>query len=238
MSIYRMKLLSIKLTLLSSLLTLAGATYYFSDQYPVGKAFQIGTLLALAVFFGVGILFFLISMLLYSLFSGRGEYTEPESKEDNEPEIYAAQKKERVVPRYETKEEFIEHNSSYEPEKETFETMQQKFAELKEEQGDSADLMLLLPYDLSFLLAKESITSLMFGKIKEENEGSGIILGTIGIGSGHQELQLTIKAATNHSTEINIISRSNSKRQSTKKNLSYINKITKFLKEKEKFYTE
>ncbi len=115
---------------------------------------------------------------------------------------------------------------------------QQKLAKMIHEQGTATEILLILPPDLSFLLAKESIKNLFWGKIKEENEETGIIVGSAGFGSSPQEIRLSVQSIMQHSSKINIISKSSKKRQSNIKNSRYIKKINNFLRDKEKFYTE
>jgi len=232
MKAYEIKLMSIKLTILSSLLAFAAVAYYFTGLYSFNKAFQLATLTALAVAVGAGALFFLLSFLLIPLLSrseSREERISPETEE-----AYTLPKKERII-RHETKEDYIQNNSA---EREAALEEQEKLNEIKESRGTFAEVMLLLPYDLSFMLSKESITHLAFGKIKEENMESGRILGTAGFGPSPQEIEITLHGITEHSTTVDIISRSSRKQQSDKKNLAYIKKISDFLRKKERRYTD
>lgn len=112
----------------------------------------------------------------------------------------------------------------------------QRLAEMAETQGEYSEIMLLLPEDLSFLLAKDAIKNFSFCKIEEENRETGIIIGQVGFGSSPQEIKITIKFVTNHSSLLEVFSKSNTKKQSKKKNSSYIEKISTFLKKKEKEY--
>ncbi|MEA3456637.1 MAG: hypothetical protein U9R26_09025, partial [Campylobacterota bacterium] len=106
----RIKLLFVKLTILSGFLALVLAVYYFSMEYPLSKSFQLGILVALGALVGAGVTFFLLSLLLIPLFSRIG------NKKNETNEILSGQDKPYVVPREEriirhsTKEEYIEHS--------------------------------------------------------------------------------------------------------------------------------
>ena len=225
-----MKLLFAKLTILLSLLSLGAAVYYFSHEYPLSKSFHLAVLVALGVLAGAAILFFTLSLLLGPVTSRLENRQEVPSSE--EEESYSLPKEERII-RHKSKEEFLENNVS---KRESAYETQQKLEEMKREQGTIAEVLLILPYDLSFLLAKESIESLFRGKIQEENQETGIILGTAGIGPNPQKIELTLQAVTQHSTSIQISSKSSTEHQSERKNASYIKKISKFLRKKESFY--
>lgn len=231
-----MKLLFAKMTILSALLALAYATYHFSQEYPLGKSFQLGTLVALGVLAGAAVFFYILSILLMPLASraekSRQKTAPKEEVEEDEP--FVIPKEERII-RHSSKEEYVKHRLT---ERTKHYEAQEKLSEMAGEQGTVMELMLILPTDLSYLLAKESIYNLFFGKIKEESEEAGIIVGSAGFGSSPQELRLTVQSVTGHSTKINIISKSPKKKQSDKKNSAYIKKISDFLREKEKFYTE
>ena len=109
--------------------------------------------------------------------------------------------------------------------------------EMAQTQGEYSEIMLVLAEDLSFLLAKEAINNFSFSKIVEEDSETGIIMGKVGFGSSPQEIKLTVKSTTGHSTILEVVSKSNTKKQSKKKNLSYIEKISTFLRKKEKEYS-
>lgn len=222
-----------KLTILASLLTLAGATFYFSHQYPVSKAVQLAVLIAVGVLFAMGLIVFLLSKILIPIMKRR-ERLRQELEKEKEEHTYVPPPKEERVKHHETKEEFQENNFI---ERSRVDEAKYILQQLKEEIGDSDEIMILLPYDLSFLLAKEAVENLRFSKIIDEDEESGRISATAGLGSFHQIIELTLHSATKHSTTITIISRSMSEKQSHKKNRSYIEKISDFLKKKEKFYT-
>ncbi len=226
---FRIKLLFAKLTILLSLLSLGGAVYYFSHQYPLSKSFHLGVLVALGVLAGAAMLFFALSLLLDPIANKLQSKQEALSPEE---ESYSLPKEERII-HHESKEEFLENNIS---ERESAYEAQQKLEEMKKEQGATAEVLLILPYDLSFLLAKESIENLFRGKIKEANQETGIIHGVAGIGPNPQNIELTLQATTEHSTSIRINSKSPTERQSERKNGSYIKKISKFLRKKEGFY--
>jgi NADH:ubiquinone oxidoreductase subunit 5 (subunit L)/multisubunit Na+/H+ antiporter MnhA subunit len=226
-----MKLLLVKVTILIALLSLGAATSYFSQEYSWSKAFQLGVLIALAVLAGTAIIFYILSLLLTPLLAKR------ENKHEEEPieeEPYIVPKEERII-RHTTKEEYAEHNSN---ERETVYEAQQILREMKQDQGAIAEVLLILPVDLAFLLAKESIENLFWGKIREEDREAGTILGTAGLGSNPQEIKITLNAMTDRSTSISIISKSPLKKQSEKKNASYIKKISDFLRKKERVYIE
>lgn len=228
----RIKLLFAKLTILSAILALGLATYYFNIEYPLSKSFQLGILVALGALISAGVTFFTLSLFLIPILS---------KIEDNKNETFSRQEEPHVMPRKEriirhnTKEEYIEHSISKRMKvKET----QAKLKEMAEEQGTYAEVMLVLPLELSYLLAKESIGNFIFGKVKEEDEEAGTILGTAGFGSSPQEIKLSIRSITENSTAITILTKSPAPKQSDKKDLTYIKKISDFLREKEKFYTE
>ncbi len=228
----RIKLLFAKLTILSAFLTLGLATYYFNLQYSFSKSFQLGTLVALGVFMGAGIVFFALSLLLIPMASRLNGNDKEVISSIEEP--HAVPLEERIV-RHTTKEEYLEHNDIKRMEvRET----QKRLKKMAQEQGTHAEVMLVLPLELSYLLAKESIGKLSFGKIKEENEEAGTILGTAGFGPSPQEIKLTIRTISGNSTAITILSKSPTQQQSDGKNITYIKKISDFLRKKEKFYTE
>ena len=228
----RIKILFAKLTILTALLALGLATYYFNLEYSLSKSFQLGTLVALGVLAGAAILFFALSLLLIPIASkfasGKEEII------SDEEESYALPREERII-RHNTKEEYIEHGIN---ERMKVRETQKILKEMAEEQGIHEEVMLVLPLALSYLLAKESIENFSFGKIKDEDEETGIILGTAGFGSSPQEIKLSIRPITERSTVITILSKSPKQQQSDKKNLTYIKKISGFLRKKEKFYTE
>jgi len=226
------KLLFAKLTILLAILALGLATYYFNLQYSFSKSFQLGTLVALGVLVGAAILFFTLSLLLIPIASRLGGNNEEMISGTEEPHVIPLE--ERIV-RHTTKEEYLEHNDTKRMEvRET----QERLKKMAQEQGTHSEVMLVLPLELSYLLAKESIGKLSFGKIIEEDEEAGTILGTAGFGSTPQEIKLSIRSITAHSTAITILSKSHTQQQSEKKNLTYIKKISNFLREKENFYTE
>ncbi len=228
----RIKLLFVKLTILSAILALGLATYYFNLEYPLGKSFQLGTLVALGALMGAGVIFFTLSFLLIPVLS-RFESSDKEEVSDEEESLIVP-RKERII-RHNTKEEYVEHNTGNGMKvRET----QSILREMAEEHGTHAELMLVLPLELSYLLAKESISKFTFGKIIEEDEEAGTILGAVGFGSSPQEIKLSIRTITENSTAITILTKSPAQQQSDKKNLTYIKKISDFLREKEKFYTE
>ena len=228
----RIKLLFAKLTILSAILALGLATYYFNLEYPLSKSFQLGTLVALGVLVGAGVIFFVLSLLLVPILS---------KIENNKNETFSSQEEPCAIPREEriirhsTKEEYAEHSINKKMKVRETQTI---LREMAEEQGTHAEVMLVLPFDLSYLLAKESIGNFIFGKIKEEDEEAGTILGTAGFGSSPQEIKLSIRTITENSTAIIILTKSPTPKQSDKKNLTYVKKISDFLREKEKFYTE
>jgi|GEM_PF-3019970 len=231
----RIKLLFARLTILSALLALGVATYYFNLEYSLSKSFQLGTLVALGTLMGAAIIFFTLSLLLVPIASRLENNHQEQESFPEEKEARIIPREERIV-RYDTKEEYLEQHSSNK--KMRVRETQAKLKEMAQEQGTHAEVMLVLPLDLSYLLAKESISALSFGKIGEENEETGTILGTAGFGSSPQEIKLTIRTISGNSTAINILSKSPTQQQSDKKNLTYIKKIFDFLRKKEKFYTE
>ena len=226
---FRIKLLFAKLTILLALLSLGGAVYYFSHEYPLSKSFHLGVLVGLGVLLGAAMLFFALSLLFGSTTNGLESKREVPSFEE---ESYSLPKEERII-QHKSKEEFMANNVN---ERKSAYEARQKLEEMKREQGAVAEVLLILPYDLSFLLAKESIESLFYGKIQEKNQETGIILGSAGIGPTPQKIKMTIQAVTPHSTSIRIISKSSAEQQSERKNSSYIKKISKFLRKKESFY--
>ncbi len=231
--ISKMKLLFAKLTILSAIIALGAATYYFNQEHPLVSSFQLAMLVAVGTLAGAAIFFYILSLLLMPLFE-KMERSHEESTLVEEIEPVVIPREERII-RHKTKEEYIKNSRTERVD--TNET-QQKLTEMAEEQGTVEELMLILPLDLSFLLAKESLHNLFFGKIIEENEETGTLVGTAGLGSSPQEFRLTIQAITKYSSNITIISKSHAKKQSDKKNAGYIKKISDFLREKEKFYTE
>ena len=206
------KILYIKVTILTVLFSLALTTYHFSQMYSVSKSFQLGILLSLAVLAGAVVLFFILSSIIFPTLS---------RYRNNQQGIYSSRKVGRAT-KHKAKNSETKNNQ--------IETLQGE--------GSFAETILILPFDLSFLLAKESIENLSFGKITEEDPENGVITGSAGIGSSPQIIKLSIQPMTEHSTVVTIISESSKKEQSEKKNAKYIVKISKFLKKKEKFYTE
>ncbi len=232
----RIKLLFAKLTILSAFLALVLATYYFNLQYSLSKSFQLGVLVALGVFVGAAIIFFTLSLLLTPIAS-RFESNNEEmiSNGEESPEESLVIPREKRIIRHSTKEEYIEHSNN---ERIKAVEVQEKLKEMTLEHGTHAEVMLVLPLELSYLLARESMDKLSFGKITEEDEEAGTILGTAGFGSSPQEIKLSIRTITDHTTAVTILSKSPTQQQSDKKNLTYIKKISDFLRKKEKFYTE
>jgi len=228
----QIKLLFAKLTILSAFLALGLATYYFNLQYSLSKSFQLGTLVAIGVLVGASIIFFTLSLLLIPIAS-RFENSDEEVVPNIE-ESLVAPREERII-RHNTKEEYIEHSNN---ERIKAVEVQERLKEMTLEHGTHAEVMLVLPLELSYLLARESIDKLSFGKITEEDEEAGTILGTAGFGSSPQEIKLSIRTITGHTTAVTILSKSPTQQQSDKKNLTYIKKISDFLRKKEKFYTE
>jgi len=226
----RIKLLFAKLTIFSAILALGLATYYLNLEYSLGKSFQLGTLVALGTLVGTAIIFFILSLLLAPIVS---RYESNDEEAFPEEESYVVPREERII-RYNTKEEYVEHNNN---ERMKISETQERLKEMAQEQGTHTEVMLILPLALSYLLAKESIGNLSFGKIREEDEETGIILGTAGFGSSPQKIKLSVRAITGHSTAISIVSESPAQQQSDKKNAAYIKKISNFLRKKEKFYT-
>jgi len=108
--------------------------------------------------------------------------------------------------------------------------------ELSQSGGLHDEMIIVLPYELSYLFAKESLKSLSFGKIKSEDIETGVILGTAGFGSSPQNIKLTVRSSTKQSTIVEVLSRSSTAKQSDEKNRSYIDKIFTFLRAKEEFY--
>ncbi len=231
-----MKLLFAKLTILIAFLSLVITVFYFSQKYPIGQAFPLGSLLTLAITTSAAIFFYILSFLLTPIASG----SRKTDKDDSPAKRKHAKKSFVVLPeeikvQHNIKEEYtqLDHTEQIDIHK-----TQQKLAEMIREQGTAAEILLILPSDLSFLLAKGSIENLFWGKIKEENEEAGIIVGSAGFGSLSQEIRLSIQSITQHSSKMNIISKSSKRQQSDIKNSIYIKKINDFLRDKEKFYTE
>ena len=228
----RIKVLFAKLTLLLSLLALAATTYYYGESYSLSKAFQLGTLVALGVFAAAALFFYILSFLLSPLFSRLEERYEPSYVEEEKP--YVLPKEERVI-RHNSKEEYARHNTK---ERESIYKARQILTEMEQERGAFAEILLLLPAKLAFLMAKESIENLFWGKIISEDIETGEIVGKAGLGSSAQEIRISVKAATEHSSNITIISKSYARKKSEKKNLAYIRKISDFLRKKEKTLTK
>ncbi|SFV51940.1 hypothetical protein MNB_SV-6-1323 [hydrothermal vent metagenome] len=132
-------------------------------------------------------------------------------------------------------EKVVEKKSSDRKSKDIEET-KKVLKELSQSGGLHDEMMVILPFELSYLFAKESLKSLSFGKIKEEDKETGIIIGTAGFGSSPQHIKLTVQSSTKQSTIIEILSKSSTKKQSDKNNRAYIEKIFAFIREKEEFY--
>ncbi len=245
------KIIFIRLSILLTVLAFGGTLFYLMVDYSFTKSFQLAVLIA----FGVGIsttLFFSILLFLISPLLNRIERERIENKNKNkykyekddeyeedhltEEQPYIKPKEDRIV-QHNTKEEYSQHTQH--EMSEVAET-QKRLRELAHIQGAHSEIMLILPLDLSFLLAKGSIENLTFGKIKMADNETEVILGRAGFGFGSspQEIKLTVQMITDHTTSIDIISRSTKSKQSDKKNNLYIDKISSYLKEKEKFYTE
>jgi cell division septation protein DedD len=213
------KILYLKVTLLVVLLALGWTTYHFSQTHPLDKSFQLGILLSLAVLAGAVIVFFILSNILIPAIS--------KHKSDHYG-VHSSKPKRQPSPKR------ADHRTKQEAENPEIPNNQSE----AQEEGSFAETILILPFDLSFLLAKESIENLSFGKVTEEESKAGMLVGSVGIGSSPQIIKLSIQPMTAHSTVVTISSKSSKKEQSEKKNAKYIAKISKFLKKKEKFYTE
>ena len=224
----RIKLLFAKLTLLVSLLALGITSYTYAQSYSLSKAFQLGTLVAMGVFAAAALFFYLLSFLLSPLLSKLQERPEPSYVEEKKP--YVLPKEERII-RHNSKEEYAEHNTK---ERESVYEARQMLTELEQERGAFAEILILLPEKLAFLMAKESIEALFRGRIIDEEIETGEILGRAGWGSSAQEIKISIKPVTDHSSSVTIISKSNSSKRSEKKELASIKKISDFLRKKEK----
>ncbi|RLA77126.1 MAG: hypothetical protein DRG30_01110 [Epsilonproteobacteria bacterium] len=231
-----MKLLFAKITIFIAFLSLAITVFYFSQKYPIGQAFPLGTLLTLAITASVAIFLYILSFLLIPIasVSKKTDIDDPLIQRKHAKKPFAILREEITV-QHNIKEEYTQLNHA---EQIDIHKTQQKLAEMMQEQGTAAEILLILPSDLSFLLAKGSIENLFWGKIREENEEAGVIVGSAGFGSLSQEIRLSIQSITQHSSKMNIISKSSKKQQSDIKNSIYIKKINDFLRDKEKFYTE
>jgi len=233
MTVIRMKLLLVKTAIFLTLLSLGAATSYFSRDYSLSKAFQLGVLSALATLAVTAILFYLLSLLLTPLLAGR----EREEEETPSPprQKYHPQTKEKRIVHHSSREAFAAENGGG---SDRINETRQLLQEMEQQQGAVDEVLLILPLDLSFLLAKESIESLFLGKIEQEDQETGTILGRAGLGRNPQEIKITLQATTSRSTSLTISSRSPLKKQYEKKNLSYLKKISAFLRKKEKLYIE
>ncbi|MEA3490524.1 MAG: hypothetical protein U9R27_01345 [Campylobacterota bacterium] len=244
------KSIFIKLTIALTILALGGTIFYLMIDYSFTKSFQIAVLTAFSVgisatlFFSI--LFFLISPLLEKIEREKAENREEDehkAEDDKCEEDHLAKEQHYVKPK---EDRIVHHNSKEEYSQHTQHEMsevietQKRLKELATIQGVHSEIMLILPLDLSFLLAKGSIENLTFGKIKMGDDETGVIVGRAGFGFGSspQEIKLTLQMITNNVTSIYIISRSTTAKQSDRKNNLYIDKISNYLKEKEKFYTE
>jgi len=297
---YRIKFIFTRLSLLSVPLALIGSVVYFNIDYSFSKAFQLGTLIAMAALLSSAIFFTLLYMLLYPILAGfdrkdneihhkrpkrKRQFsnsfnmdvnrdiktknkieTETESVENISPNVKlesrpkdekishqtkkvdkptevktkeAIKKPEKKIEQKRKNEEIKKPKTKKSDKKKSEDVTETKkiLKELSQSGGLNDEIMVILPFELSFLFAKESLKSLSFGKIKEEDEETGIIVGTAGFGSSPQYVKLTVRRSTKHSTVIEILSRSNTSKQSDKKNRSYIDKMFSFIRSKEEFYT-
>jgi len=278
---YRIKFIFTRLSLLSVPLALIGSVVYFNIDYSFSKAFQLGTLIAMAALLSSAIFFTLLYMLLYPILAGFDRknneihHKRPKRKRqftnsfdiDINKDIKTKEKIEiesdnieTIPPKIKLNDHIddkiskqikiddeptelkiedtikIEQKSDNIKSEDVIET-KKILEELSQSGGLNDEILVILPFELSFLFAKESLKSLSFGKIKEEDEETGIIVGTAGFGSSPQYIKLTVRSSTKHSTVIEILSRSNTSKQSDKKNQSYIDKIFSFIRSKEEFYT-
>ncbi len=221
-----MKLLFARLTIFVAFLSFVSAIFYFSQKYSLGHALPLASLVTLATTIGTAIFLYILSFILMAITSIFKETDKDESPKKRKPaKPFVAPQKEKTI-----QHSHIEETNIHET--------QQNLEKMMQEQGTAAEVLLILPSDLSFLLAKESIENLFWGKIKEEDEEAGTIAGSSGFGFSPQEFRLSIQSITHHTSKINIISKSSKKRQLDIKNSIYIKKISNFLRDKEKFYTE
>ena len=230
-----MKLLFARLTILVAFLSFVSAIFYFSQKYSLGHALPLASLVTLATTIGTAIFLYILSFILMpitSIFKKTNKDESPKKKKPVKP--FVATQKEKTI-QHNPKEQYTQH--SHIEETNIYET-QQNLEKMMQEQGTAVEDLLILPSDLSFLLAKESIEKLFLGSIKEEDEEAGTIAGSSGFEFSPQEFRLSIQSITHHTSKINIISKSSKKRQSDIKNSIYIKKISDFLRDKEKFYTE
>jgi hypothetical protein len=232
----RLKLLFAKLTILFSLLALGGTTYYYTQIHSFNKAFQLGVLAGAGTFAASALFFYILLLILRVVSSKKTAAPRKQVKEvekKKERKVHVIPKEERIV-HHSSKEAFAENNTL---KKETVFETQQKLQELKGEQGSYEEVLLILPHELAFLLAKESIESLFMGKVIDEDRETGMLLGRAGF-RAKQTLKLTVQPATERSSRIEILSKATSGRQLEKRNQAYIEKISDFLRKKEKLYLE
>ena len=218
------KLLYILLTLITALSMAIWTTYHFSQTNPFQKSFQLAILTAVAVLVSSIIVYYLLLYLFYPLISHYGKRTKSKSKTKAVkvvPNRAKPDQKEKAKADIPDKERKKEPDSSSDDQKEELST---------------AEVLVVLPYELSFLLAKESIQNLAFGKIKKEDKASGIVEGSTGIVPSVHKIRLNIRSITEHSTVIDISIDASSREKSETDKQKFITKISQFLRNREAFY--
>ena len=201
-------------------------TYHFSQTNPFQKSFQLAILTAVAVLVSSIIIYYLLLYLFYPLISHYGKRTKSKSKAKTKtvkvvPDRAKPDQKEKAKADIPDKERKKEPDNSSDDQKEALST---------------AEVLVVLPYELSFLLAKESIQNLAFGKITKEDKASGIVEGSTGIVPSVHKIRLNTRSITEHSTVIDISIDASSREKSETDKQKFITKISQFLRKREAFY--
>ncbi len=223
----------IKFAIILALATVFGATIYFAQEYSLGKSLQLATLLGLGALIGSSIVLYVAGIFIDPFISKSVGFAKQNTSQDTNQidERLIIPKEERIV-RHASKEEFIEKTNRLSE----IEQAHQKLQEMAREIGAHEEVILLLSYDLSFLLTKEALQGLLFGKITEENSETGTLEADSGFWFMKQHIRVSIHAITNNTTTVYIRSRSSSDSKSREKDIQVIQKIVNSMKEKEQFY--
>ncbi len=222
----------IKFAIVLALATVVGATIYFAQEYSLSKSLQLATLLGFGALVGSSIVLYILGIFLDPIIlKSEGFTRQKASKTTNQTDERIIVPKEERIVHHASKEEFIEKTNRLSE----IEQARQKLQEMAREIGDYEEVILLLPYELSFLLTKEALKGLPFGKITHENSETGTLEADAGFWFMKQHIQISIHTITNNTTTVHIRSKSSSGKAG-KKNTQVIQKIVNYMKEKEKFY--
>jgi len=194
------------------LLILGLAFYYFSHGSASDKAFQLAFLVGIGTLL-VGTMLFIIISLIMPLLPPSYRYRKKRERKENQL-----------------------HDETDNGHKQALHPTREKMQQLVQGEGENEEIHLVLPYELTFFLAKEAITNLFGGKITHADEESGEIKGRSGWAWMAQEIRISLHSVSKPFITVSVSSRNAAKKEANEKSRRTIAEIISFLKAREHFY--